>query len=371
VINRREMLKIAGAATAGSILPLPDLAAQQKSEVECGLKRLTLRHTWTTTMSSSEYRETVQFQYRRDGITGYGEGAPIIRYQEFPAQAMKAIDAISGQITSGDPRKYQKLLAQVRSALGDHQHAAMAAVDIAVFDWLGKKLGVPLYQFLGLDPADAPITDFSIGIDTPEITRQKTREAENFPVLKVKVGLQTDEPTIEAVRSVTKKTIRVDANEGWTDKEEAIRKINWLETQGIEYVEQPMPAHMIEETKYVRSKVHLPIFADEACTDITMIPRLTEAYDGINVKLDKSGGILEALRWIEVARAVKMKVMLGCMVSSSCSVTAAAHLSPLVDYADLDGNLLVANDPWLGVRVEKGKLILPKGPGLGLVPQRG
>ena len=365
------MLKIAGAATAGSILPLPDLAAPQKSEVECGLKRLTLRHTWTTTMSSSEYRETVQFQYRRDGITGYGEGAPIIRYQEFPAQAMKAIDAISGKITSGDPRTYQKFLAQVRSAFGDHQHAAMAAVDIAVFDWLGKKLGVPLYQFLGLDPADAPITDFSIGIDTPEITRQKTREAEDFPVLKVKVGLQTDEPTIEAVRSVTKKPIRVDANEGWTDKEEAIRKINWLETQGIEYVEQPMPAHMIEETKYVRSKVHLPIFADEACTDITMIPRLTEAYDGINVKLDKSGGILEALRWIEVARAVKMKVMLGCMVSSSCSVTAAAHLSPLVDYADLDGNLLVANDPWLGVRVEKGRLILPKGPGLGLVPQRG
>ena len=190
-------------------------------------------------------------------------------------------------------------------------------------------------------------------------------------MLKVKVGLKTDEPTIEAVRSVSKKPIRVDANEGWTDKEEAIRKINWLETQGIEYIEQPMPAHMIEETKYVRSKVHLPIFADEACTDVSMIPRLSEAYDGINVKLDKSGGILEALCWIEVARAMKMKVMLGCMVSSSCSVTAAAHLSPLVDYADLDGNLLVANDPWLGVRVEKGRLILPKGLGLGLVPQRG
>lgn len=370
------MLKIAGAASASSVLPLPVLAAQsqsaqKKTEVDCSLKRLMLRHTWTTTMSSSEYRDTVQFQYRRDGITGHGEGAPIIRYQEFPDQAMKAIDAISGQIVSGDPHMYQKFLAQVRAALGDHQHAAMAAVDIAVFDWLGKKLGVPLYQFLGLDPTDAPITDFSIGIDTPEITRQKTREAADFPVLKVKVGLKTDEPTIEAVRSVTKKPIRVDANEGWTDKEEVIRKINWLETQGIEYVEQPMPAHMIEETKYVRSKVHLPIFADEACTAITMIPRLTDAYDGINVKLDKAGGILEALRWIEVARAVKMKVMLGCMVSSSCSVTAAAHLSPLVDYADLDGNLLVANDPWSGVRVEKGKLILPSGPGLGLVPQHG
>ena len=375
-MNRREMLKLATAAGTGAVLPLPALAAQpgnslQKTEVQCGLKRLILRHTWTTTMSSSEYRDTVQFEYKRDGLAGHGEGAPIIRYKEYPEQAMKAIDAISGQIAAGDPWMYRKFLGQMRTALGNGEHAAMAAVDIAVFDWLGQKLGLPLYRFFGLDPADAPLTDFSIGIDTPEITRQKTREAADFPILKVKVGLNTDEATIEAVRSVTDKPIRVDANEGWTDKEEAIRKINWLETKGIVYVEQPMPAHMLEETKYVRSKVHLPIIADEACTDVAMIPRLTEAYDGINVKLDKSGGILEALRWIEVARAVNLKVMIGCMVSSSCTVTAAAHLSPLVDYADLDGNLLVANDPWRGVQVEKGKLILPSGPGLGLVAQSG
>ena len=189
-----------------------------------------------------------------------------------------------------------------------------------------------------------------------------------YPVLKVKVGLKTDEATIEAVRSVSSKPIRVDANEGWTDREEAIRKINWLETQGVDYVEQPMPAHMLEETKYVRSKVHLPLYADEARTEASMIPHLTEAYDGINAKLDKAGGILESLRWIEIALAVNLKVMIGCMVSSSCTVTAAAHLSPLVDYADLDGNLLVANDPWRGVRVEKGRLVLPSGPGLGLTP---
>ena len=369
-INRRDYLKVAGAASllpleAFTVQPLP---AQEPCKIQVGLKRLMLRHTWTTTMSSSEFRDTVQTEYRRDGISGYGEGAPIIRYKEFPESAMQAIQAIASQITAGDPWMYQKFLGQARSALGEHQHAAMAAVDIAIFDWIGKKLNLPLYKFLGLDPADAPITDFSIGIDTPEITRQKTREAEDFPVLKVKVGLKTDEATIEAVRSVTKKPIRVDANEGWTDKEEAIRKINWLESQGVEYVEQPMPANMVEETRYVRSKVHLPIFADEACTDVTMIPRLVDAYDGINVKLDKAGGILEVCRWIQVARAMKMKVMLGCMVSSSCSVTAAAHLSPLVDYADLDGNLLVANDPWHGVRVEKGKLLLPDGPGLGLKP---
>ena len=369
--NRRNILKIAGAAGLAAILPaevmgMQSRPSQEKCEVQSRLKRLMLRHTWTTTMSSSDFRDTVQVEYLRDGISGYGEGAPIVRYKESPEAARQAIDALAGQIAAGDPRMYQKYLAQVRTSLGSHQRTAMAAVDIAVFDWLGKKLGMPLYQFFGLDPADAPITDFSIGIDTPEITRQKTREAENFPVLKVKVGLKTDEATIEAVRSVTRKPIRVDANEGWTDKEEAIRKINWLETQGIEYVEQPMPAHMIEETRYVRGKVHLPIFADEACIDIAMIPHLADAYDGINVKLDKAGGILEACRWIQVARAMNMKVMLGCMVSSSCSVTAAAHLSPLADFADLDGNLLVANDPWLGVTVEKGRLLLPTGPGLGL-----
>jgi L-alanine-DL-glutamate epimerase-like enolase superfamily enzyme len=369
-MNRRDTFKLAGAA---AVLPLKAFrmnaqTSHEPASVASSLKRLNLRHTWTTTMSSSAYRETVMVEYRRDGIVGYGEGAPIVRYKEFPAEAQKAIDAIAPLIASGDPFAYRKHLAAIRASLGEHQHAAMAAVDIALFDWIGKKLDLPLYKLFGLDPADAPITDFSIGIDTPEITRQKTLEAADFPVLKVKVGLKTDEATIEAVRSVTKKPIRVDANEGWTDKEEAVRKINWLESQGIEYVEQPMPAHMIEETRYVRSKVHLPIYADEACTDASMIPKLAEAYDGINVKLDKSGGILEALRWIEVARAMKMKVMIGCMVSSSCTVTAAAHLAPLVDHADLDGNLLVANDPWRGVRVEKGRLLLPSTPGLGLTP---
>ena len=369
-MNRRDCLKIAGAA---AVLPFTPTAARTQSApepctVQAGLKRLMLRHTWTTTMSSSEYRDTVQVEYRRDGVSGYGEGAPIVRYQEFPASAMKAIQDLANDITAGDPWKYQKYLAGIRKALGDQQHAAMAAVDIAIFDWLGKKLNVPLYKFLGLDAADAPITDFSIGIDTPEITRQKTREAEDFPVLKVKVGLRTDEATIEAVRSVTKKPIRVDANEGWTDKEEAVRKINWLESQGVEFIEQPMPADMIEETRWVRSRVHLPIIADEAAVNVRALRKLLEAYDGVNVKLDKCGGIQEALRMIYVAKSLEMKTMIGCMVSSSVSVTAAAHLSPLVDYADLDGNLLIANDPYRGVTVQNGKLVLPDGPGLGVRP---
>ena len=373
-MNRRNWLKAVSAVGFASVLPSEMVASWSESDitrsgspqVETEIKKLQLRHTWTTTMSSSAYRETVHVRYSRDGIVGYGEGAPIIRYKEYPDQAKQAIDSVRDVILSENPVYFDKLLGDVRRRLGENQHAAMSAVDIAMMDWVTKKLNVPLYAYFGLDPADAPVSDFSIGIDTPEITRQKTLEAANYPILKVKVGLNTDEETITAIRSITNKPIRVDANEGWTDKEEAIRKINWLETQGIDLIEQPMPAHMLDETRYVRSKVHLPIIADEACTSASMIPQLINSYDGVNVKLDKAGGILEAYRWIKMARAMNLKVMLGCMVSSSCSCTAAAHLTPLVDYADLDGNLLVSNDPYVGLKMEKGKLILPDGPGLGL-----
>ncbi len=370
-MNRRDWLKFATATGISSSFAISSrgieaLATPEASVVNVELKRLNLQHTWTTTMSSSTYRETVNVRYSRAGITGYGEGAPIVRYKEFPAEAKQAIEANLAPIIEGDPTTFAAFLADIRKRLGDHQRAAMAAVDIAVMDWVCKHLNIPLYEYFGLNPASTPVTTFSIGIDTPEITKQKTIEAADYPVLKVKVGLKTDEETIAAVRSVTKKPLRVDANEGWTDKDEAVRKINWLETQGVEFIEQPMPAHMFEETKYVRGKVHLPIMADEACTSAAAIPKLQEAYDGINVKLDKAGGIHEAHRWISMARAMDMKVMLGCMISSSCSCTAAAHLSPLVDYADLDGFLLISNDPFSGVTVEKGKLILPTGPGLGL-----
>ena len=240
--------------------------------------------------------------------------------------------------------QFSKLMAEVFQRVPG-EWAGKAAIDIALMDWVGQKLGIPLYTYFGLDPKDTPLTTFSIGIDTPEITRQKTREAADFPILKVKVGLATDEPTIEAVRSVTDKPLRVDANEGWKDKEEAVRKINWLEKHGVEFIEQPMPAEMIEETRWVRSRVHIPIIADEACQRASDIPKLKDAFDGVNVKLDKSGGMLEAYRMIQIAKALGMRTMLGCMVSSSVSVTAAAHLSPLVDYADLDGNLLIAQRP--------------------------
>ena len=377
-MNRRDWMKAAiavasvsspalfGAGDSAATAPSTS-AAVPALTLETQIIRLKLRHTWTTTMSSSDYRDTLQVRFTRDGVTGIGEGAPIVRYHEDAEGARQAVETVRDLVTSGDPWQFEKLMAEVFRRV-EGQYAAKAAIDIALLDWVGKKLGVPLYRHFGLDPNDAPITTFSIGIDTPEVTRQKVREAEPFPVLKIKVGLDTDEATIAAVRSVTSKPLRVDANEGWKDKEEAVRKINWLETQGVEFVEQPMPAAMLEETRWVHQRVHLPLIADEACVRVSDIPRLVGAYDGVNVKLDKAGGILEAFRMIQVARAVGMRTMLGCMVSSSVSVTAAAHLSPLVDYSDLDGNLLIANDPFSGVQVEHGKLILPDRPGLGLIP---
>lgn len=363
-MNRRNFVISAAAACP---LLRSAAAAPGGSALEAKIVRLNLQHTWTTTMSSSAYRDTLHTAYTHEGITGHGEGAPIVRYHEDAESARKAVESVRPLLLAADPMQFSKVMEEVfRQVHGEW--AGKAAIDIAIMDWVGQKLGIPLYTYFGLDARDAPLTTFSIGIDTPEITRQKTREAAEYPILKVKVGLSTDEPTIEAVRSVTKKPLRVDANEGWKDKEEAVRKINWLEKQGVQFIEQPMPAEMIEETRWVRSRVHIPIIADEACQRASDIPRLKDAFDGVNVKLDKSGGMLEAYRMIWIAKSLGMKTMLGCMVSSSCSVTAAAHLSPLVDYADLDGNLLIANDPFHGVRVEKGKLILPRRPGLGLTP---
>jgi L-alanine-DL-glutamate epimerase-like enolase superfamily enzyme len=376
MMNRRKFLEAAAlapaaaaaaAAVSSNAAPQTGAHAAHPASLTAKIVRLNLQHTWTTTMSSSQYRDTLHVAYARDGITGHGEGAPIVRYHEDAESARKAVESVRDLLLSANPMQFSKVMSEVfRRVHGEW--AGKAAIDIALMDWVGQKLGIPLYTYFGLDPKDTPVTTFSIGIDTPEITKQKTREAADYPVLKIKVGLDTDEPTIEAVRSVTKKPLRVDANEGWKNKEEAVRKINWLEKQGVEFIEQPMPAGMIEETKWVRARVHIPIIADEACQRASDIPKLKDAFDGVNVKLDKSGGMLEACRMIEIAKSLGMKTMLGCMVSSSCSVTAAAHLSPLVDYADLDGNLLIANDPYRGVKVEHGKLVLPNRPGLGLTP---
>lgn len=357
-MTRREVLAL-GAVTA---------AKPRGAGMHAEVFRINLRHTWTTTMSSSDYRDVIYTRLTRDGITGRGEGAPIVRYKETAAAGVTAIDSLAPLFNAADLRHFRKLLEAMFAKLPGHW-AAKSAIDIALMDWNAQRLGVPLYRLFGVDAADAPLTTFSIGIDNPEMTRQKVREAEPFPILKIKVGLERDEETIAAVRSVTRKPIRPDANEGFRSADEAIRKINWLDKQGAEFIEQPLPAHMLEEQRKVRRAVHIPILADEACLHPEDVPKIADAYDGIVVKLDKAGGTLAALDMIRLARAYNLKVLLGCMVSTSVSITAAAHLSPLADWADLDGNLLISNDPYRGVVVRDGRLVLPNRPGLGLQPR--
>jgi L-alanine-DL-glutamate epimerase-like enolase superfamily enzyme len=371
-MKRRELIgRAAGVLGAAAALRRAEALADPAADgLEVDVVRLHLKHTWTTTMSSSEYRDTIELRFTREGATGVGAGAPIVRYQENAADGKRALDGAAPLVRAADPWWLEGLLGDAFRKL-EGQYAARAALDIALHDWTGKRLGIPVYRLLGLDPAEAPLTTFSIGIDTPEVTRQKVREAAEFPVLKIKVGLDSDEATIDAVRSVTGKPLRVDANEGWKDKETAIRRLEWLAGKGVELVEQPMPAALVEEQAWLKARSPLPLFADESCLRATDIPKIAAAYHGVNVKVDKAGGLREALRMIHVARACGLQVLLGCMISSSASTTAAAQLSPLVDFADLDGHLLVSDDPWEGVRVQSGRLVLSDRPGLGLVPRKG
>jgi L-alanine-DL-glutamate epimerase-like enolase superfamily enzyme len=224
---------------------------------------------------------------------------------------------------------------------------------------------VPLFELLGLDPARTPQTSFTIGLDTPEVVVRKVREASAYPILKVKMGAADDRAVLAAVRDTTDRPIRVDANEGWTP-EDALERLTWLAGLGVEFVEQPLPADRIEDTRALRRASPLPFYADESVHRAEDIPRLAGAFDGINIKLMKCGGIAEALRMIAVARAHGMKVMLGCMIESSIAITAAAHLLPLVDAADLDGSVLLAHDPFEGAVITGGRFVLPDAPGLGV-----
>jgi L-alanine-DL-glutamate epimerase-like enolase superfamily enzyme len=310
-----------------------------------------------------EISPNVVVQVQHGEYTGYGEAAPDDYYGESP-QSVRACVAMFAPHLGDDPF----LLEDIFSTL-DHvirlNPSAKAAVDMALYDLMGKMLNVPLYRLLGLNPARAAHTSFTIGLDTPENMAKKALAARDYPILKIKVGTKHDLEIIKAIREVSHATLRVDANTGWTPKE-AIKMINELAPYNIEFVEQPVAAHDLEGLRLVRENVPLPIIADESCVTVEDIPRVVGCVDGINIKLMKCGGIHNALKMIHVARAHNLQIMIGCMIESSIAITAAAHLTPLVDYADLDGNLLVDNDPYTGVTVEKGKLVLPDRPGLGI-----
>lgn len=329
---------------------------------------LELLHTFRISRSADDSRETVLVSMTDGDRYGLGEAAPMVRYDQTASSARQALSMVGDLLADRPPILTPEIIAEmiapVRERLGG-QKAALAAVDIALFDMMGRETGSPLFETLGLDPGSTPVTSYTIGIDSPEVIARKVEEATSFPVLKVKMGLDNDYEIMEQIRGLTEKPVRIDANEGWT-REEALEKIRWLESRNVQFIEQPLPVSCLEDTRWLAERVSIPLFADESLQYIRDIRGLVGAFGGINIKLMKCGGITEALRLIGAARELGLEIMLGCTIESSIGITAAAQISPLVDYADLDGNILIGNDPAEGVGTMEGKLLLPSGPGIGV-----
>lgn len=328
---------------------------------------LELRHAFGLASSSRTSTPAVMLELERDGVIGYGEASMPPYLGETQETAAAFLDRVA-LLDLADPFQLQNLLPAI-DALAPGNTAAKAAVDIALHDWIGKKLGAPWYQLWGLDPRKAPVTSFTIGIDTPEVVRQKVREAADYQILKVKVGrdAQTDRMMIDCIRDVTATPITVDANEGWRDPSEALRMIEWLATRGVVFVEQPLPKRQVDDIVWLRERSPLPLIADESVQRLADVRGAVGVFDGINIKLMKCTGLREAHQMITLARGLGLKVMLGCMTETSCAISAAAQLSPLVDWADLDGAVLIKNDLFNGMTLAKGVITLPDRPGIGVI----
>ena len=388
--NRREFLKVAGLAAVGAGLavgchghrPKPDgpngpgpdtlgteppkIVGPRHMELRYYPYELQLQHTFTVSSYSRNTTPDVQVEIAYQGYTGYGEAS----MPPYLGQSVESVTAFLDKVDLkkfADPFCLEDILEYVDS-LSPGDSAAKAAVDIALHDLVGKMLGAPWYRIWGYNPAKAPSTTFTIGIDTPEVVKEKTLEcADRFNILKVKVGTASDKEMIETIRSVTDLPIAVDANQGWTDRFHALDMMYWLREHGVVMVEQPLAVNRIDDLAWLRERSPLPIFGDESVQGIADIRRAIGVFDGINIKLMKCGGLRNAHKMVDLARGFGLKVMLGCMTETSCAVSAAAQLSPVVDFADLDGNLLITNDLFDGVGLKEGKLVLPDRPGIGVV----
>lgn len=338
---------------------------QGKFTLEFEPYELQLRHTFTVATYSRTTTPDVQLRISFGGETGYGEAS----MPQYLGQTVESVSAFLRKVDLSrfsSPFLLEDILAYVDS-LSPGDTAAKAAVDIALHDLVGKLMGQSWHRIWGLDPLKAPCTSFTIGIDTPEVVREKTLEcADRFKVLKVKLGSDNDKDMIETIRSVTDLPLVADANQGWTDRERALDELFYLKEMGVQLVEQPMAVERLDDNAWLTERSPVPVFADEAVQRLSDIPRIKGAYHGINIKLMKCTGMREAWKMVNYARAEGMKVMLGCMTETSCAVSAAAQLSPAVDFADLDGNLLISNDPFEGVKVVDGRLTLGDAPGIGL-----
>lgn len=327
---------------------------------------LNLKNTFRVAHGASDQRHNVLARIEYQNLTGYGEAAAVPYYGDTQQSLMAYIDAVPP--LGENPYALEDVL----NSLPEGAHAARAAVDIALHDLWGKLLGQPLYRLFGLTSTPLPQTSFTISIDSPEVMAKTARES-GYPIIKVKLGPDDPEGALAAIRSATTARLRVDANAGWTPQQ-ALDLIPRLEKYDLEFIEQPLPAGDVESYRWLRSalkekRVDVGIFADESVKTAKDVAEYAGAIDGVVVKLMKTGGLREALRAIHVARAHGMRIMLSCMVESSIGVTAAAHLAPLCDYLDLDGPLLVANDPFRGVQYDGATLILPDRPGVGVVPR--
>lgn len=376
-MDRRNFLRttiLGGAALAVAPLSFsaPDMATKPmlpsgKLNLRFEPYELKLRHAFNLAKNQRTTTPGVQVQLEYDGVIGYGEASMPPYLGESVESVCKYLGSLDlTQFT--DPFRIEDIHAYMDS-VAPNDRAAKASVDIALHDLLGKIMGQPWYKIWGLNPDNAPNTSYTISYDAdPEEMRKKIEECEGFKVIKVKMGVGHDKELVEEFRKVSDVPICVDANQGWDSKEHALEMCEWLADKNCLFVEQPMPKEMFEETAWVRERSPLPLIADEFLQRLPDVRRAADAYDGINIKLMKSTGLHEAHQMATLARALGMKVMLGCMTETSCAVTAAAQLSPMVDWADLDGNLLIANDIFDGIKIVDGKVTIPDRPGIGVVP---
>lgn len=325
---------------------------------------LHLKHVFTLASGSRSTTPVMLTELEFENIVGYGEASmpPYLgENHETAGSFLSKVDLTQFE----SPFLMEDILTYV-DQLVPGNYAAKASVDIALHDLVGKIMKQPWYKIWGLNPDRTPNTSFTIGIDKPEVVKTKVREAAPYKILKVKLGQGNDKEMIQAVRSETDKPICVDINQGWTDRIMALEMSHWLKDQGVVFIEQPMSKASVDDIAWLTQNSPLPIIADEAIQTISDFRNVQGAYSGINVKLMKCGGLRAAYIMIKMARALGMKVMIGCMTETLCAVSAAAQLSPLADWADLDGNLLIDNDVFEGVTIIDGKIILPDRPGIGI-----
>jgi L-alanine-DL-glutamate epimerase-like enolase superfamily enzyme len=325
---------------------------------------LELKHVFTLATSSRTTTPVMLTQIEYDGITGYGEASmpPYLgESHESAAKFLTKVDLTQFK----NPFEIEKILEYVDS-IEKLNPAAKASVDIALHDLVGKLIKQPWHKIWGYDKEKTPYTSFTIGIDTKEVIIQKTKEAEEYKILKVKLGRDNDKEMIETIRSVTNKPITADVNQGWKDKQFALDMIHWLNEKGVKMIEQPMPKGMIDENAWLTEKSPIPTFGDESVQRIPDVIKAHGVYSGINIKLMKCTGLREAHKMIDLAKSLNMKVMLGCMTETSCAISAVSQLASQCEWADMDGALLIKNDPFVGTKVIDGKVVLNDSPGIGI-----